>query len=186
MATVAAPAIATARPARGLLWIATVSTAGAIAAVLTGAGVGLGDAAGVDAWTLVRAAMVGSYVAVGAYTWWRRPASRFGIIVAETGLGFAVASLNASTDSLAHTVGRVALAAVVVYLAYAFLCFPRDRPETPVERRLIGAFAVASVVLWLVTLPLVETLPASGPIVDCGNACPANEIGRASCRERVL
>src|SRR5687768_11581821 len=109
MATIAVPAVATARSARGLFRTATVAVVGALACVLTAAGVGLEDAAGVDAWTLVRAAMVGSYVAIGAYTWWRRPGSRFGAMLAETGLLFAVASLNASTDALAHTIGRVAL-----------------------------------------------------------------------------
>ena len=175
MATIAAPAIAPARPARGLLWIATVSTVGAIAAVLTARGIGAGRRRrGRTRGRSCAARWSARTSPIGAYTWWRRPGSRFGIIVAETGLGFAVASLNASSDSLAHTIGRVALAAVVVYLAYAFLCFPRDRLETPVERRLIGAFAVATAALWLVTLPLVETLPASGPIVDCGDACPDN------------
>jgi signal transduction histidine kinase len=176
MATIAAPAIATARSGRGLLRAATVATVGAVACALTAAGIGLGDAAGIDAWTLVRAAMVGSYVAVGTYTWWRRPGSRFGALLAETGLLFAVASLNASTDELAHTIGRIALAVVVLYLAYGFLCFPRDRLETAVERRLIGTFTVAAAALWLVTLPLVETLPASGPIVDCGSRCPDNAL----------
>jgi signal transduction histidine kinase len=174
MATIAAPAIATARSGRGLLRAATVATVGAVACVLTAAGLGLADAAQVDAWSLVRAALVGSYVAVGTYTWWRRPGSRFGPMVAETGLLFAVASLNASTDSLAHTIGRVALAGVVLYLAYAFLCFPRDRVEAPAERRLVAGFVAVTAALWLVTLPLVETLPASGPIVDCGDRCPAN------------
>ena len=176
MATIAAPAIATARSGRGLLRTATVAAVGAVATVLTAAGAGLGDAAGVDAWTLVRAAMVGSYVAVGTYTWWRRPASRFGAMLAETGLLFAVAALNASTDELAHTVGRVALAVIAVYLAYAFLCFPRDRLETSLERRLVAAFAGVTGVLWLVTLPLAGTLPASGPIVDCGDRCPGNAL----------
>jgi signal transduction histidine kinase len=176
MATIAAPAIATARSGRGLLRTATVATVGAVACVVTAAGVGLGEAAGVDAWTLVRAALVGSYVAVGTYTWWRRPGSRFGAMLAETGLLFAVASLNASTDALAHTIGRVALAAMVLYLAYAFLCFPRDRLQSTVERRLIGAFAVVTAALWLVTLPLAATLPASGPIVDCGEQCPGNAL----------
>jgi signal transduction histidine kinase len=174
MATVAAPAVAVARSGRAVLRTTTVAIVGAVACVLTAAGVGLADASGVDAWTLVRAATVGLYVAIGTYTWWRRPASRFGAMLAETGLLFALASLNASTDPLAHTIGRVALAVVVLYLAYAFLCFPRDRLESPLERRLMGAFVVAAGALWLVTLPLVQTLPASGPIVDCGNRCPDN------------
>ena len=174
MATIAAPAVATARSGRVLLRTVTVAIVGAVACALTAAGVGLGDEAGVDAWTLVRATMVGSYVAIGIYTWWRRPASRFGVMLAETGLLFAVASLNASTDELAHTIGRIALAAVVVYLAYAFLSFPRDRLESAVERRLIVALVAVTGVLWLVTLPLVQTLPASGPIVDCDDRCPDN------------
>jgi signal transduction histidine kinase len=176
MATVAAPAIAEARSGRALLRTATVAIAGALACVLTGAGIGLADAAGVDAWTIVRAAIVGSYVAIGIYTWWRRPASRFGPMLAETGLLFAVAALNASTDALAHTIGRVALAAVVLCLAYTFLCFPRDRLDGLLERRLIAAFVVVTGALWLVTLPLAQTLPAAGPIVDCGSRCPDNAL----------
>ena len=188
MATIAAPAIATARPARGLLWIATVSTVGAIAAVLTGAGVGLGRRRGGR-----------RVVALPRLRWSARtspsartrggggPAAGSGSSSPRLGLGFAVASLNVSSDSLAHTIGRVALAAVVVYVAYAFLCFPRDRLETRCERRLITAFALASAALWLVTLPLVETLAGVGADRGLRRRLPRQRVpARRDPRRRLL
>src|SRR4051794_19553680 len=78
-----------------------------------------------SAW--VRAAFVLANVAGGAYTWWRRPASGFGPLLAAVGLLFALTSLNALAAPLPFTLGRVAYAAVMYALVYVCLCFPRGR-----------------------------------------------------------
>ncbi|MGE5688940.1 MAG: sensor histidine kinase [Pseudomonadota bacterium] len=174
MTTVAVPAASSLRTSDRLMRPAVVGAAGALAALLTAAGIGVDGVADPDAWSLVRGAVVAAYIAVGAYTWARRPSSRFGALVVGVGLLYTVASLTASHEPVVHTVGRVFHAGFVVYLAYAFLCFPGDHLGTRLERRLIEVFALATATVWLVALPVVETLPVGGPLVDCGAGCPDN------------
>jgi len=159
--------------------------AGGVAAALTGAGLAADGLFEPDVWSAARGLVVGSYVAVGAYSWARRPASRFGPLLAAAGLLYAVASLTASQTSVVHTAGRVFFAAFVVYLAYAFLCFPRGRLASDGERRLVAGLAAATALTWLVALPLVSELPAAGPLADCPRSCPANAFQLASTSARV-
>jgi hypothetical protein len=83
---------------------------------------------------LWRSSFVASYVAAGVYSYWRRPGSRLGPLVAGVGFLYGLASLNASGAPLAYTLGMVVWVAVVVYLAYVYLCFPRGRLESRLER----------------------------------------------------
>ncbi|HSL63252.1 MAG TPA: ATP-binding protein [Gaiellaceae bacterium] len=172
---VAAPATTPAADRR-LLRLGAVVSLGAVGALATAAGAGLDGLSDPDAWSLVRGVVVALYIGVGTYTWWRRPASRFGVMLIHVGLLFSIAALTASHEPLPHTLGRVALAVLVVYLSYAFLTFPRDRLGSRLERRLIGGFGVATAFLWALALPFVETLPVGGPLVDCGGGCPDNAL----------
>lgn len=52
-----------------------------------------------------RSLFVAVYVPVGEYTWWRRPESRLGPIVAGIGFLYGVTSMNASGDALVYTLG---------------------------------------------------------------------------------
>src|SRR4029079_10942155 len=54
-------------------------------------------------------------VGVGAYPWWRRPASVLGALVAGIGLSFALTSPMAFRASLPFTIGRIALAVFVLF-----------------------------------------------------------------------
>jgi signal transduction histidine kinase len=128
---------------------------------------------------VIRGLFVASYVAVGTYTWWRRPDSRLGLLVAGAGFFYAVTSFNASGSAGPFTFGRLASAALIVYLAYVFLSFPYDRLRSDLERRFIVAFAGATVLLWTLALTLTDELPVPGPFGDCGSRCPDNAIGIA-------
>src|SRR5512144_2109051 len=77
---------------------------------------------------VLRGVLVALYVGVGLYTWSRRPASRVGPLIAGAGFLYASTSLAVVDQSLPHTVGRLALAAQVVYFAFLFVSFPRERP----------------------------------------------------------
>jgi signal transduction histidine kinase len=174
MATVAAPAVGAGRPGQRplLLWAgAGVGLLAAVAAVVASGGTPVGRP---DAAQLLRGLVVAEYVLVGTYTTWRRPASRFGLYLTGVGLLYSVAALTASNDPLAHSVGRVALAGLVLCLAYVCLCFPNDSLGSRLERRLFAGLGLATAFLWAVALPLVEELPAAGPLTDCGDACPEN------------
>lgn len=122
----------------------------------------------------VRGVLVAAWVSAGTYMWWRRPESRLGLLVAGVALLYAGTSLMASEDGVAHTIGRVVLAAFVVCFAYVYLCFPGDRLVAARDRLFIGAFAVATIVLWPLVLAFSAELPSGGALNECGSRCPAN------------
>lgn len=154
-----------------------VTVAGAVATALTVWGVARSPILATPVVTAVwRGAFVGSYVAVGAYTWWRRRDSRLGPLVAGVGFLYSVASLNASGASLAYTIGMVVWATVIVYLAYVYLCFPLGRLESGLERAFVAAYAASTAVVWALILWLSPTLPPGGPFADCGTRCPHNAL----------
>ena len=169
-------------------------------AVAVSALAGLGAAAaGLTVWTIwtspiayapettaiLKGLSVLAYVSVGAYTWWRRPRSRLGPLVAGAGLLMAVTSLAASAGPLNFTLGRVALAVLVTYLVYLFLCFPRDRLSSRLERRYVLVFAAASAAVWAVVLVLARTMPRGGAFTDCATGCPENPLRLVNASDSV-
>ena len=138
-----------------------VAVAGTLATIVTAWAVAnspiLVDRAADVIW---RSLFVSAYVAVGAYTWWRRPQSPLGPVVAGAGFLYSVTSLNASGVPLAYTIGMVAWAGYIVYVGYLYLCFPRGRLESALERGFILAFALSTVVVW--GLILLAVSDASG------------------------
>src|SRR5262249_34085905 len=115
---------------------------------------------------LVRGLFVAAYVAAGAYTWWRRPASRLGPLLAAIGLVYALTTLNASGDGVVFTLGMVAWACWVASLAYLALCFPRARPGSRAERAFARAVWLATGALWTLILLFGEKLPKGGELVE--------------------
>ncbi len=119
---------------------------------------------------------VATYVAAGEYTWWRRPESRLGPIVAGAGFLYAATSLNASGVPLLYTLGMVAWAVYLVFAVYMFLCFPRGRLESQLERRFMLAFVLSMAVVWALILSLSPTVPAGNDFTNCGTNCPHNAL----------
>src|SRR4051794_35614877 len=161
MATVIGSAAAVdRRPATPVLGVAAMAGAGAAAAGLTVWAV-WGSPIAQDPRTtaVVKGLIVASYVAVGAYTWWRRPSSRLGPLVAGAGFIYAATGLAAVARPLAFTLGRLAVAVLVAYFVYLFLCFPRDRLGSTLERRYVLVFASVSASVWALVLALSRTMP---------------------------
>jgi hypothetical protein len=183
MGAMAATAVDEGSPERMRLTLAAVTVLAGAAATATA--MNLGVERSPDALSVVRGLLVAAYAGVGAYTWLRRPASRFGSYVTLLGLFYAVASLSASSESIVHTVGRVALAVFIVGLVYAFLCFPHDRLASQLERRLVALLAAATAVIWALALAFVEELPAGGPLTDCGDSCPENALRLVTASEQL-
>jgi len=115
-------------------------------------------------------------VAVGAYTWWWRPDSVLGALVAGIGLSFSLTSLMAFRASLPFTMGRVALAIFVLFTVYVFACFPRDRLGSAVERAFVRGLVLSSAVVWLLALAFAKELPVGGPVAQCSGGCPLNAL----------
>lgn len=158
--------------------------------MLLGIGVAGVVATGVTAWAVAnspilvnrtgdviwRSLFVAVYVAVGEYTWWRRPESPLGPLIAGLGFVYALTSLNAAGAPLAYTIGMVAWAGYIVFTGYVFLCFPRGWLESTLERRFMLAFAFGTAVVWALILPLSLTLPAGSDFTNCGTDCPHNAL----------
>jgi signal transduction histidine kinase len=161
----------------------------ALAVVLIAAGIALhlpaGDPGRPDAGSLTRAGVVLLWAVAGAYTWWRRPADRFGLYLFGTAVLFALATLSLSSDEVAHTFGRVILAAFLVCLTYVLLCIPHDHLATKSERRVLTTFTLTSALLWAVVLPLADVLPVAGPLTACNGECPGNAFQLVDTSTRV-
>jgi hypothetical protein len=113
--------------------------------VLVAVGVAGVVATGVTAWAVAnspilvnrpsdaiwRSLFVAAYVAVGAYTWWRRPREPAWPAHRGDRLVYSVASLNAFGAPLAYTISMVAWAGYIVFTGYVYLCFPRGWLESP-------------------------------------------------------
>lgn len=125
---------------------------------------------------ILRGAVVTSCVAVGGYLAQRRPESRFGLLLAANGLLFGLTALNASSDPVVFTFGRIVNLALWFSLAYLFLAFPGDTIRSARERRVLGALGAATVVAWAATLAVSDQLPAGGHFVNCVGACPTNGL----------
>jgi signal transduction histidine kinase len=132
----------------------------------------------VDSWGLAlwRSGIVAAYVAVGVHTWWRRPESRLGPLVAALGFMYAATSFAGSEVAVVYTLGMVVWAAAIVYSAYVYLCFPRGRLESALERRFLLLFALSTALVWAFILALSPTLPPGGSFVSCGTRCPPNAL----------
>src|SRR4051795_7586641 len=154
-----------------------VGAAGAVATGLTAWAVArspiLVDPKSVSIW---RALVVGSYVAVGLYTSWRRPDGRFGPLLLGNGFLYAATSFNASGASAAYTLGMLLWAVYVVYTAYLLLSYPAGRLESRLERAFIRAYALTTAGLWTLILALSPTFPGAGSFNDCGTRCPPNAL----------
>jgi signal transduction histidine kinase len=125
---------------------------------------------------VLRGAVVASTVAVGCYLAYRRPESRFGLLLAANGFLFGLTALNAASDAVVFTLGRVVNVALWCSLVYLFLAFPGDTIRSARERRIVYALGAATCAAWIPTLALSDRLPAGGHFVNCVAACPANGL----------
>ncbi|MGN6430264.1 MAG: sensor histidine kinase [Gaiellaceae bacterium] len=190
MATTAARASAQTAGALRAYAIAALLFAGAVASIATIWFVDRSPIVVNADWIgILRGVLIATWVGAGTYMWWRRPESRLGLLVAGVALVYAGTSLMASEDGVAHTIGRVVLAAFVVCFSYVYLCFPGDRLVEARDRWSIGALAVATGVLWPFVLVFSAQLPSGGALNECGSRCPANAfqlVGIPEAAEDVL
>ena len=138
-----------------------------------------------QATAITKATLIASYVAVGVYTWWRRPSGRLGPLLAGAGFLYAGTALATIDRPLPFTLGRLVLAALVVYFVYLFAGVPRGRLQAPLERRLFAGAVTGSVVLWALVLALADRLPHAGPVTDCTTGCPGNALQLVSTGHAV-
>jgi signal transduction histidine kinase len=130
-------------------WFGGRSTLGSVALVTAG-------------WTLI---------GCGLAFWWRRPGSRFGLLLTAAGFAWFVPELNnpAVDSPVAFTIGLTLGAACPALVGHAVLAYPRGRLSSQIERAAV-AFAYGGAVIVLGVLPALFSDPAAHA---CG-PCPRN------------
>jgi signal transduction histidine kinase len=116
------------------------------------------------------------YVGVGLYTWWRRPDSRYGLLLAAVGFEYTLTAANGSSDAVTFALAMTLWVVYILGLVYIYLAFPRGRLTERGERIWFGVMLLSCVVLWSLILVFAERLPISGPFADCGDRCPDNGL----------
>jgi signal transduction histidine kinase len=122
-----------------------VALAGCCAAALS---VGVVLAGDVGPEPRVEAAIIGwivlFYVIGGLVAWWRRPDSRFGLLMIAAGFAPLVSKLSGLNTDVAYTIGLVFRVVPPVLFLHVFLAYPSGRLERRRDRVLLAAaYAVA-------------------------------------------
>jgi signal transduction histidine kinase len=123
---------------------------------------------------VARALIVGVPLAVGLFTWSRRPDARFGLLLAGVGTVLLVTTLAESGDEVAYSVGRTAGWGVEVLLVYLILSFPTGRLPERVDRLLVGAMALVALTAFLPRLVVSSSFEVPSPYTSCVTDCPLN------------
>jgi hypothetical protein len=95
-----------------------------------------------------------TYVSAGLVAWWRRPESRFGLLMVVAGFAIFLSSLSSANVAVPYTIGVAFDLLPAVLFLHVFLAFPSGRLEHPVERALVGAGYVTAFGAQLVGMAL--------------------------------
>jgi signal transduction histidine kinase len=77
------------------------------------------------------------YVFAGLIAWWRRPASRFGLLMIAAGFVMFLSSLSSANSPLPYTIGVAFDLIPAVLFLHVFLAFPTGRLERRLDRVLV-------------------------------------------------
>jgi signal transduction histidine kinase len=83
--------------------------------------------------------MILPYIFGGLIAWWRRPESRFGLLLVAAGFGIFLSSLSWANLALPFTVGQAFDLLPAVLFLHVFLAFPTGRLRSSFERALVAA-----------------------------------------------
>jgi signal transduction histidine kinase len=155
----------------GAGWLAAIAATVAAAEIAAS-----GPASNPTAVAAARAAIVATPLAVGLYTWSRRPGDRFARVLVAVGAVSFVTTLAESGNSAAYTTGRAAGWLVEVLLVCLILSFPTGRLRERADRRLALAMALVVLLLFLPRLALAADFEVPSPFTSCSADCPPNAL----------
>ncbi len=137
-----------ARPPRPIvLW--AIAVAGVVAAEVSFSLALVSDAVGREVGEPMVAALLLNWITLayllgGVFAWWRRPESRFGLLMIAAGFANFLATLSWTTNDLTFTVGQIFDLLPPVLFLHVFLAYPSGRLQGRFERTLVvTAYAVA-------------------------------------------
>ncbi len=114
--------------------------------------------------------------AVGIEVLRRFPERRLGWLLVAVGVAYFVRSLAAADSAVVYSLARAFGQFGEVLLLWVMLAFPTGRLGTPGPRSIVIAGAASIVLLWWPVVLLSDEIPAAGPLVPCGSACPENAV----------
>lgn len=123
---------------------------------------------------LVSALALGVPVAVGLFAWVRESDSRFGPLLALTGLLWGMTTLSAAGNDTIYSIGRVSLWAAELSTIYLVLSFPSSTLDSRIARRVFYAACALVVCLYLPTALLVAQYDQPFPWTTCVHGCQSN------------
>jgi signal transduction histidine kinase len=115
-----------------------------------------------------------NYIVAGLIAWWRRPDSRFGLLMVAAGFVNFLATLDWSTADVPYTIGAAFDLVAPVLFLHVFLAYPSGRLSGRLERAIVvGAYA-AGIGLGLVRMALGGAGP--GNLIEVVSAPGAVEV----------
>src|SRR5438067_7169814 len=94
------------------------------------------------------------YIVAGLVAWWRRPASRLGVLMVAGGFATGLSALAFARFAGPHTFGVIFDVLPVVLFLHVYLAFPDGRLRSWLEQGLVAAGWVAAIGLQLVKMTL--------------------------------
>jgi PAS domain S-box-containing protein len=113
-----------------------------------------------EAYAVLNALVVWSFVGSGLVAWVRRPASGVGPLMVATGFSWFLSSLQQLDWSVPFTVGLAAASLPLGFIVHLVLAFPEGRLHSWVERVVAAAAYVAAVVLQPLGVLFLEPEPS--------------------------
>src|SRR3954451_15623970 len=124
--------------------------------------------------------LIAASVAVGLFWWRRRPASRFGPLLALFGVVVWVASWQGANAPPAFDIGVLAEGPFFVLTFYLFLAFPMGRLEPPAARWLMAALVLGVLAVFVPWTLFAPVIAGGGPLTSCAPNCPGNALQLAT------
>jgi signal transduction histidine kinase len=113
-----------------------------------------------------------SFIFVGLFAWWRRPDSRFGVLMTAVGFAFFLGVLTAADSDLVFTIGVLFSSLYIAVFVHMLLAYPDGRVEPRRLRQVLLGGYVLSIVGPLSALLFADPdqLGSNGPesVVNLG------------------
>ena len=84
------------------------------------------------------------FVLAGVVAWWRRPESRFGILMVLAGTAWFLSTLASANLAMPYTIGIAFDLLPAALFLHVFLAFPTGRLERPFDRALVASAYVTA------------------------------------------
>ena len=126
-----------------------------------------------------------TYTLAGVVAWWRRPESRFGLLMVATGAIVFLSSLSFSNVPVPFTLGQAFDLVPVAVFLHVFLAYPSGRLGRWFERALVATAYVTAIGLELLRMTLggfgTTTCWRSATRPPRASSCSASSSPRSAC-----